>query len=101
MYFSTVFFEEAGLAADKAYTLTPVLYGVGCLGTFVSWFLVARFGRKTLYMAGNAIMGTLLFAMGVAGIFSSSSEVARWYVDCKSHYNATTDNVHTGLPQSF
>ena len=77
MYFATVFFEEAGLETDMAYTLTPVLYAVGCAGTFVSWFLVARVGRKTLYAGGNALMAAILFSMGIAGIFYNS-QVARW-----------------------
>ena len=77
MYFSTVFFQEAGLNADKAYTLTPILYAVGCAGTFVSWFLIARYKRWVLYLAGNALMAAILFGMGVAGIWSGVT-AAKW-----------------------
>ena len=77
MYFSTVFFEEAGLDAEKSYTLTPVLYGIGCAGTLVSWGLIAKFGRRSLYLMGNLLMALVLFVMGVSGLFSHYT-AGRW-----------------------
>ncbi|KAL9052353.1 MAG: hypothetical protein Q9162_005445 [Coniocarpon cinnabarinum] len=69
MYFATSFFQEAGISSDTAYTLTPVLYAVGCVGTFVSWFLIACLKRRTLYLAGNFLMAVILFGMGIVGVF--------------------------------
>ena len=80
IYFSTTFFEKAGMSHDNAFTLTPIMYGVGCAGTFASWFLISYFGRQSLYMWGCILMATIMFAIGIAGNFRESS-AANWYVN--------------------
>ena len=77
MYFSTVFFLKAGLNEAHSFTLTPVMYGVGCLGTIASWGLIHRIGRRTIYLYGTIILGVCMFGIATAGSFPDSA-IARW-----------------------
>lgn len=79
MGYSTYFYEQAGLAPDRAFTMTMAQYALGAVGTLLSWALMARFGRRTLYLAGLWCMLVLLMVIGAigAGIHKSS---AGWIV---------------------
>ena len=47
------------------------------LGTAVSWFLLARFGRRTLYLSGIAAITCVLIIVGVCSA-ASTSQGAMW-----------------------
>jgi len=63
-YSGTYFFEQAGLSADNAYKLNLGGTAIAFVGTFISWFLMSRFGRRGIYMAGMAMMSACLFVIG-------------------------------------
>lgn len=78
MGYSTYFYEQAGLAAQYAFDMSMSLYAVAMIGVFVSWFLMARFGRRTLYLAGLVMMFLLLLIIGFVAL--SSSKNAGWAI---------------------
>jgi len=56
MGYSTYFYEQAGLNTSYAFDLSWCQYALGAIGTILSWFLMPRFGRRTLYVWGQGIV---------------------------------------------
>jgi SP family general alpha glucoside:H+ symporter-like MFS transporter len=48
-------------------------YGLGAVGTILSWFLMMRFGRRTLYLYGQIAMAFILLVVGFLGIAPASA----------------------------
>ncbi|RMY41722.1 hypothetical protein D0865_12212 [Hortaea werneckii] len=76
--FSAYFFTQAGLDTSHAFSMSLGLYALGLVGTICSWFLMSRFGRRTLYLWGQILMGLVLFL--IAFISLSDSGGAQWAV---------------------
>jgi SP family general alpha glucoside:H+ symporter-like MFS transporter len=49
---SVYLFETAGLSSSTSFKLGWVQSGIGAIGTIASWFVLTRFGRKTLILGG-------------------------------------------------
>src|SRR6266536_4986092 len=60
MGYSTYFYQQAGLPTTSAFDLSMGQYALGMAGTILSWFMMARFGRRTLYLYGSYALCTLL-----------------------------------------
>lgn len=56
MGYSTYFYEQAGLDTSYAFDLSWCQYALGAIGTILSWFLMPRFGRRTLYVWGQGVV---------------------------------------------
>ena len=69
--FSVVFLESAGFSAEAAFDVNIALSACYIVGGVICWFLMPRFGRATIYMAGLAFMFCCLVIIGGLG-FSSS-----------------------------
>lgn len=80
MGFSTYFYEQAGLDVSNAFTMSMVQYALGAVGVFCAWVLMPRFGRRTLYIVGLAIMCCLLLIIGFCGLASPSNTAAQWAI---------------------
>ncbi|RYN49314.1 Maltose permease [Alternaria tenuissima] len=65
MGFSTYFYEQAGLGSTHAFTLSLGQFALGLIGVFISWALMAHFGRRTLYLSGQAITFIFVLLIGV------------------------------------
>jgi SP family general alpha glucoside:H+ symporter-like MFS transporter len=76
--YSTYFFESAGLDVSSAFSLSLGQYALGAIGTILSWFLMIKFGRRTLYIWGQIAMVVLLIIVGVLGIAPESNSGAQW-----------------------
>ncbi|KAI6820578.1 sugar porter family MFS transporter [Hortaea werneckii] len=76
--FSAYFFTQAGLDTSHAFSMSLGLYALGLVGTICSWFLMSRFGRRTLYLWGQILMGLVLFL--IAFISLSDSGGAQWAI---------------------
>ena len=63
-YSATYFFQQAGLSPDDSYKLNLGGTGIAFCGTIASWFLMRRFGRRTLYLSGMGGMSLWLFIIG-------------------------------------
>lgn len=51
MGYSTYFYLQAGLATARAFDMSMVQYALGAIGTMASWFMMGKFGRRTLYLS--------------------------------------------------
>ena len=56
----TFFFTQAGLPTSQSFKLGLGSYCIAFAGTFSSWFTQTYFGRRTIYLIGCAVMGTLM-----------------------------------------
>ncbi|KAJ7723507.1 maltose permease [Mycena maculata] len=90
------FFVQAGLGTIAAYDINIALNSMFIIGTVASWFLLYRFGRRTLYIGGLVLMGAVLLIIGALGF--SNSDGAKWasgglLVFLNFAYNATLGAV--------
>ncbi|KAH6621957.1 maltose permease MAL61 [Boeremia exigua] len=65
MGFSTYFYEQAGLGAKHAFTLSLAQFALGLLGVLASWFLLSCLGRRTIYLSGQALTFLCVLAIGI------------------------------------
>lgn len=82
MSYSTYFYQQAGMSTEHSFTFTLVQYGLGAIGTMLSWVLMIHIGRRTLYISGIAAMFALLIVIGSVGaaIDSKTHEAASWAI---------------------
>lgn len=71
-YSPTFFYTQAGLDASNSYKLALGGTSAAFIGTVLSWFLLPHFGRRTLYMGGQAIMAGILFLVGIVSVAAKS-----------------------------
>lgn len=76
MAYSTVFYQRAGLPVSQSFNMSLGQYAIGFFGTIFSWFLMTRFGRRTLYVVGLAILTALLLIVGFISIARETSGTA-------------------------
>ncbi|KAF2184986.1 MFS alpha-glucoside transporter-like protein [Zopfia rhizophila CBS 207.26] len=80
MGFSTYFYEQAGMDTANAFSMSLGQYALGAMGTFLSWFLMTRYGRRTLYVSGQLVMLCLLLVIGFCGIAPTGNVGAQWAI---------------------
>lgn len=80
MGYSTMFYQQAGMAVENSFNMSLGQYALGAVGTISSWFLMARFGRRTLYLGGQTIMTILLLAIGCTALAGRSNIAAQWAI---------------------
>ncbi|QGI97667.1 hypothetical protein CEK26_010736 [Fusarium fujikuroi] len=68
------FFTQAGVGTETAYNLSVVSLALSCVGVVVSWYLIYRFGRRTLYLfeLWTSLIG--LLAVATAATISDSQK---------------------------
>ncbi|KAM0347293.1 hypothetical protein ACHAPU_004812 [Fusarium lateritium] len=71
-YFS-YFLTQAGMDASNSFSLSMAQYALGMVGTFGSWFLMARVGRRTIHFSG---LCTQLIILLIVGSLSFSKDNA-------------------------
>lgn len=64
-YSPSYFFSQAGLNPDQVYALNLGVTGISFSGCVASWFLLNKFGRRSIYVTGYAILTTLLLVIGI------------------------------------
>jgi SP family general alpha glucoside:H+ symporter-like MFS transporter len=72
---ATYFMLQAGLNESNAFSLGVGASAMGFVGTVGSWFLMPHFGRRTLYLWGQAVMFVILMILGGLGIPELSSNI--------------------------
>ncbi|KAL6908626.1 general substrate transporter [Trichoderma evansii] len=66
--YAVYFFELAGLEASDSFNLGVGLLGVRFVGTILSWFLLGRFGRRTIYNQGCSILVIIVLLVGILDV---------------------------------
>ncbi|PCG89411.1 Major facilitator superfamily domain, general substrate transporter [Penicillium occitanis (nom. inval.)] len=62
--YATFFFEMAGLDSTESFNMGVGNTALGFVGTCLSWPLMLRFGRRTIYNSGMILMTIILFVIG-------------------------------------
>ncbi|KAL4994316.1 general substrate transporter [Aspergillus recurvatus] len=78
MGYSTYFYQQAGLSVSQSFNMSLGQYAFGVVGTLVSWVLMARSGRRTLYVSGLFFLGIILFSVGFTSL--SDTKAASWAI---------------------
>lgn len=73
MGYSTYFLKQAGLPTTQSFNMSLGQYALGVVGTLLSWFLMARAGRRTIYLCGVATLFTLLMIVGFASLAKTTA----------------------------
>lgn len=77
-YSPSYFFSQAGLDSNDTYKLNLGTTGIAFTGTLCSWFLLSRFGRRTIYVTGYFILVILLFLVGILATPAENSVNIKW-----------------------
>ncbi|KAG6001639.1 hypothetical protein E4U21_003994 [Claviceps maximensis] len=80
MGYSTMFYQQAGMAVENSFNMSLAQYALGAVGTISSWFLMSHFGRRTLYLGGQTFMCVLLLAIGCTSFAGRSNAGAQWAI---------------------
>ncbi|KAH8819047.1 general substrate transporter [Xylogone sp. PMI_703] len=67
-FYAVVFFEQAGFPTSQAFNMNVGMTALGFVGTCTSFFLIPRFGRRTLYFGGLCFLTSLMLLIGFLGI---------------------------------
>ncbi|KIX03198.1 uncharacterized protein Z518_06750 [Rhinocladiella mackenziei CBS 650.93] len=78
--YSTYFYQQAGLDASKAFSLSIGNSGIAIAGFLTSWFLMQWFGRRTLYLAGLVCLITLQLIIGFLSLAGKENSAALWAI---------------------
>ncbi|UNI17902.1 hypothetical protein JDV02_004209 [Purpureocillium takamizusanense] len=78
MGYSTYFYTQAGLAGTNSFNMSLGQYALGALGTILSWGLMTRYGRRTLYVVGLAVLNVLLLVVGFISLAGAHNSAASW-----------------------
>ncbi|WWC63759.1 uncharacterized protein I303_106364 [Kwoniella dejecticola CBS 10117] len=65
--YAVTFLQQAGFSEVQSFNLSISLSACYLVGGVLSWFLMARLGRATLYMGGLAFMFVCLVTIGALG----------------------------------
>lgn len=63
-YSPSYFFSQVGLDNTQVYNLNLAIIALAWVGTFLSWFLAARFGRRPIFLCGLSVMAACLLVIG-------------------------------------
>ncbi|KAL8420794.1 hypothetical protein RB594_003558 [Gaeumannomyces avenae] len=74
--YSTYFFQLAGLPESQAFDLSVGVTACGVAGNMASWFVVERFGRRTVFLTGMVTLTTLLMLIGILDVVPTAA--ASW-----------------------
>ncbi|KAF5004852.1 hypothetical protein FDECE_8668 [Fusarium decemcellulare] len=78
MGYSTYFYQQAGMAVENSFNMSLGQYGIGLVGTIVAWFMMSRFGRRSLYLSGQLLTGIALLAIGCTALAGRDNVAAQW-----------------------
>ncbi|OIW33163.1 putative maltose permease [Coniochaeta ligniaria NRRL 30616] len=65
------FFQQAGLATTTSFNFTVSLYSVAMVGVVISWFVMTRVGRRTIYLWGLSGLVVTMLTTGFVGLSHS------------------------------
>lgn len=65
------FFQQAGLPTTTSFNFSVSLYAVAMIGVVISWFVMSRVGRRTIYLWGLAGLVATMLTTGFVGLSHS------------------------------
>jgi SP family general alpha glucoside:H+ symporter-like MFS transporter len=76
MGFGTQFMQGVGLSQDDSFHLTIGQDCLGLIGCFIAWWIMTRFGRRPIYLAGLSAIFIILLIVGFIGLAPASNKSA-------------------------
>jgi SP family general alpha glucoside:H+ symporter-like MFS transporter len=80
MGYSTYFYQQAGMDITNSFSMSLGQYALGAVGTMCSWFLMTRWGRRSLYLGGQLCMCIILLAIGATAFVGRENAAAQWAI---------------------
>ncbi|KAH8901621.1 sugar transporter [Thozetella sp. PMI_491] len=74
----TYFFVQAGLPTSISFQMSVGGLGIASVGTIISWFLMTRFGRRTLYLWGLGLLTLILLLVGFISVGAPDSTAGNY-----------------------
>ncbi|WVF71044.1 hypothetical protein IAT40_005841 [Kwoniella sp. CBS 6097] len=74
--YAVVFLQAAGFDDDQAFNLNIAIFACQIVGGVLSWWFMAKLGRATLYIGGQAGMFLCLVTIGVLGFVKQTDPVS-------------------------
>jgi len=74
----TYFFVQAGLDNSISFKMSVGGLGLAAIGTIVSWALLYRIGRRTLYLWGLGLLALVLGTTGFISVGAASSQAGNF-----------------------
>lgn len=71
--YASYYFEQAGFDTSKSYELNAGMFALAIFGNIICWVLMQYFGRRTLYIAGQAVCCCVMVAIGTVSCINPSS----------------------------
>ncbi|KAL2799939.1 general substrate transporter [Aspergillus keveii] len=71
---ATYFFEQAGIASDKAFQLNLITTSLQLVANIASWFLTSWFRRRTVFLWATATNVLFLFILGIVATVPQNSK---------------------------
>ena len=76
MGFGTQFMQGTGLSQDDSFHLTIGQDCLGLVGCVIAWWIMTRFGRRSMYLAGLSMISLILLIVGFIGLAPESNTKA-------------------------
>ncbi|CAE7173697.1 hypothetical protein CFE70_005019 [Pyrenophora teres f. teres 0-1] len=76
MGFGTQFMQSVGLSQGDSFHLTVGQDCLGLVGCFIAWWIMTRFGRRPIYLAGLSAITIILLIVGFIGLAPSTNKSA-------------------------
>jgi len=80
MGYSTYFLKQAGLPTVQAFNMSLAQYTLGVVGVLLSWLLIPRAGRRTIYLAGSCCLCTILMITGFISLAPADNAPSKWAI---------------------
>lgn len=71
--YAVIFLQEAGFPATQSFNLNTGMTALGFFGTFCSFFLIPRLGRRTIYFGGLCVLTAILLLDGFLALAPKSA----------------------------
>ena len=77
--YCTYFFRQAGLATQDAFKFGLGVTACAFVGTILSWILLHRLGRRTIFIGGVGVLATVHYIIGgLAVVSATGNSSAKW-----------------------
>ena len=76
MGFGTQFLRSVGLSQDDSFHLTIGQDCLGLVGCVIAWWIMTRFGRRKMYLAGLSAIALILLIVGFIGLAPKTNKSA-------------------------
>lgn len=78
VYSPSYFFSQVGVSSDLTYDLNVVITAIAWLGTFCSWFIAGRVGRRKIFVTGTFFMSLFLLLIAILQYPADSDPSYSW-----------------------